>query len=60
MTETGDLTYRRTPSAARTAIRLHDHARAPHSLLGSVGTTTPVENIIIDLRPSGLFETTRQ
>jgi uncharacterized protein YndB with AHSA1/START domain len=59
MTETGELTYRRV-HRARPEL-LFDCMTTPEHLThfwGPAGTTTPVENIVIDLRPGGAFETT--
>jgi uncharacterized protein YndB with AHSA1/START domain/pimeloyl-ACP methyl ester carboxylesterase len=59
MTETGELTYRRVHRASREL--LFDCMTTPEHLThfwGPAGTTTPVGNIVIDLRPGGVFETT--
>lgn len=59
MTETGELTYRRVHRAPPEL--LFDCMTTPEHLAhfwGPAGTTTPVENIVIDLRPGGAFETT--
>jgi uncharacterized protein YndB with AHSA1/START domain len=59
MTETGELTYRRVHQASREL--LFDCMTRPEHLThfwGPVGTTTPVGNITVDLRPGGVFETT--
>ena len=59
MTETGELTYRRVHEASREL--LFDAMTTPEHLThfwGPVGTTTPVANITVDLRPGGVFETT--
>jgi uncharacterized protein YndB with AHSA1/START domain len=59
MTETGELTYRRVHRAPPEL--LFDCMTTPEHLThfwGPAGTTTPVENIVIDLRPGGAFETT--
>lgn len=59
MTTTGELTYRRVHHASRE--RLFDCMTTPEHLThfwGPIGTTTPIGNITIDLRPGGVFETT--
>ncbi|MGI5227731.1 SRPBCC family protein [Actinoallomurus sp. CA-142502] len=59
MTETGELTFRRVHRASPEL--LFDCMTTPEHLAhfwGPAGTTTPVENIVIDLRPGGAFETT--
>jgi uncharacterized protein YndB with AHSA1/START domain len=59
MTETGELTYRRVHRASREL--LFDCMTTPEHLThfwGPAGTTTPVDGIVIDLRPGGVFETT--
>jgi uncharacterized protein YndB with AHSA1/START domain len=59
MTATGELTYRRVHRASPEL--LFDCMTAPEHLAhfwGPAGTTTPVGNIVIDLRPGGVFETT--
>lgn len=59
MTDTGELTYRRVHSASPEL--LFDCMTTPEHLTrfwGPTGTTTPVENIVVDLRPGGAFETT--
>ncbi|WP_067186898.1 SRPBCC family protein [Microtetraspora niveoalba] len=59
MTETGELTYRRVHRASPEL--LFDCMTTPEHLThfwGPTGTTTPVENITVDLRPGGVFETT--
>lgn len=59
MSETGELTYRRVHEAPREL--LFDCMTVPEHLAcfwGPAGTTTPVENIVVDLRPGGAFETT--
>ena len=59
MTETGELTYRRVHRASPEL--LFDCMTTPEHLThfwGPVGTTTPVGNITVDLRPGGAFETT--
>jgi uncharacterized protein YndB with AHSA1/START domain len=58
-TETGELTIRRTHRAS--PERLFDCMTTPEHLThfwGPTGTTTPIDNITIDLRPGGVFETT--
>lgn len=55
----GELTYRRTHSTPRELV--FDCMTQPGHLTrfwGPVGTTTPVDGIVIDLRPGGAFETT--
>jgi uncharacterized protein YndB with AHSA1/START domain len=59
MTQTGEFTYRRVHRASREL--LFDCMTTPEHLSrfwGPTGTTTPVANITIDLRPGGVFETT--
>lgn len=59
MSETGELTYRRVHHASPEL--LFDCMTTPEHLArfwGPKGTTTPVENIVVDLRPGGAFETT--
>jgi uncharacterized protein YndB with AHSA1/START domain len=59
VTETGELTFRRVHRASPEL--LFDCMTRPEHLThfwGPTGTTTPVENITIDLRPGGAFETT--
>ena len=59
MSETGEFTYRRVHRASPEL--LFDCMTDPEHLTqfwGPVGTTTPVGNIILDLRPGGVFETT--
>ena len=59
MTVTDELTYRRVHRGAPEL--LFDCMTTPEHLThfwGPVGTTTPVGNIVIDLRPGGAFETT--
>jgi len=59
MTETGELTYRRVHTASPEL--LFDCMTSPEHLTqfwGPTGTTTPIENITVDLRPGGVFETT--
>lgn len=58
MTETGQMTFRRVHRAS--PERLFDCLTTPEHLThfwGPTGTTTPVDNITIDLRPGGAFET---
>ncbi|WP_329259336.1 SRPBCC domain-containing protein [Actinoallomurus sp. NBC_01490] len=59
MSETGELTYRRVHRASPEL--LFDCMTTPEHLThfwGPAGTTTPAENIVVDLRPGGAFETT--
>jgi uncharacterized protein YndB with AHSA1/START domain len=59
MTGTGEFTYRRVHRA--TPELLFDCLTMPEHLArfwGPAGTTTPVGNITVDLRPGGVFETT--
>jgi uncharacterized protein YndB with AHSA1/START domain len=59
MNETGELTYRRVHTASPELV--FDCMTKPEHLAnfwGPVGTTTPVDNITVDLRPGGIFETT--
>jgi uncharacterized protein YndB with AHSA1/START domain len=59
MTETGELTYRRVHRASPEL--LFDCMTTPEHLThfwGPAGTTTPLGNIAVDLRPGGAFETT--
>ena len=59
MTETGEMTHRRVHRAS--PERLFDCMTTPEHLAhfwGPTGTTTPVGNITVDLRPGGAFETT--
>ncbi|HVV18373.1 MAG TPA: SRPBCC domain-containing protein [Pseudonocardiaceae bacterium] len=59
MTSTGELTIRRVHRGSPEL--LFDCMTTPEHLThfwGPVGTTTPVENIVVDLRPGGAFETT--
>ena len=59
MTETGELTYRRVHrGVARVAVRRMTTPEHLTHFWGPVGTTTPVANITVDLRPGGVFETT--
>jgi uncharacterized protein YndB with AHSA1/START domain len=57
--ETGELTYRRVHRASPEV--LFDCMTTPEHLThfwGPTGTTTPVSDIVVDLRPGGAFETT--
>lgn len=59
MTETGELTYRRVHRASPEL--LFDCMTSPEHLThfwGPAGTTTPIDGIVVDLRPGGAFETT--
>jgi uncharacterized protein YndB with AHSA1/START domain len=59
MTETGELTIRRVHHGSPEL--LFDCMTTPEHLThfwGPTGTTTPVDNITVDLRPGGRFETT--
>jgi uncharacterized protein YndB with AHSA1/START domain len=59
MIETGELTFRRVHRASPEL--LFDCMTTPEHLThfwGATGTTTPIGNITIDLRPGGVFETT--
>jgi uncharacterized protein YndB with AHSA1/START domain len=59
MTETGEFTYRRVHRASPEL--LFDCMTTPEHLTrfwGPAGTTTPVDGIVVDLRPGGAFETT--
>jgi len=59
MTEPGELTYRRVHRASPEL--LFDCMTTPEHLThfwGPTGTSTPVDGIVIDLRPGGVFETT--
>ena len=59
MTETGELTYRRVHRASPEL--LFDCMTRPEHLThfwGPAGTSTPIDNITVDLRPGGVFETT--
>jgi uncharacterized protein YndB with AHSA1/START domain len=59
MTETGEFTYRRVHRGSREL--LFDCLTTPEHLThvwGPAGTTTPIGNISVDLRPGGIFETT--
>jgi uncharacterized protein YndB with AHSA1/START domain len=57
-TATGELTYRRVHQAPRQL--LFECLTRPEHLThfwGPDGTTTPVDRIVVDLRPGGAFET---
>ena len=59
MTETGEMKFSRVHQAS--PERLFDCMTTPEHLAhfwGPTGTTTPVDNITVDLRPGGAFETT--
>jgi len=59
MSEIGEFTYRRVHRAPPEL--LFDCMTEPEHLThfwGPLGTTTPVDNITVDLRPGGVFETT--
>ncbi len=59
MSEIGEFTYSRVHQAS--AELLFDCMTEPEHLThfwGPVGTSTPVDNITVDLRPGGVFETT--
>ncbi|MEW9556088.1 SRPBCC domain-containing protein [Nonomuraea sp. NPDC050783] len=59
MTGTGELTYRRIHHASREL--LFDCMTTPEHLThfwGPAGTSTPIDGIVIDLRPGGVFRTT--
>ena len=59
MTTTGELTFSRVHRASPEL--LFDCMTNPEHLThfwGPTGTTTPVGNIVVDLRPGGVFETT--
>ncbi|MEV4535748.1 SRPBCC domain-containing protein [Asanoa sp. NPDC049518] len=59
MTDTGELTYRRVHDASPEV--LFDCMTQPAHLThfwGPTGTTTPLDGIVVDLRPGGAFETT--
>jgi uncharacterized protein YndB with AHSA1/START domain len=59
MTETGELTFRRVHRAPRELVFecMTTPAHLSH-FWGPTGTSTPVGNITVDLRPGGVFETT--
>ena len=56
---TGELTFRRVHrgSPALLFACMTEPAHLTH-FWGPAGTTTPVEHIVVDLRPGGAFETT--
>ena len=57
-TDLGELTYRRVHKAPREL--LFEVMTTPEHLThfwGPTGTTTPVDGIVVDLRPGGAFET---
>lgn len=59
MSETGELTYTRVHSASPELV--FDCMTTPEHLThfwGPTGTTTPLDGIVVDLRPGGAFETT--
>jgi uncharacterized protein YndB with AHSA1/START domain len=59
MTGTGELTFRRVHRGSPDL--LFDCMTRPEHLThfwGPLGTTTPVDNIVVDLRAGGAFETT--
>lgn len=59
MTELGELTYTRVHDAPPEL--LFDCMTTPEHLThfwGPAGTTTPIDGIVVDLRPGGVFETT--
>ncbi|MGK5740500.1 SRPBCC family protein [Micromonospora sp. URMC 103] len=59
MTEIGEATFRRVHRGSPEL--LFDCMTRPEHLThfwGPVGTTTPVDGIVVDLRPGGAFETT--
>lgn len=59
MTATGEMTFRRVHRASPEL--LFDCMTTPEHLArfwGPTGTTTPIDNITVDLRPGGAFETT--
>jgi uncharacterized protein YndB with AHSA1/START domain len=58
VTDLDDLTYRRVHRAQREL--LFECMTSPEHLTqfwGPAGTTTPVDRIVVDLRPGGAFET---
>lgn len=59
MTGTGELTFRRVHRGSPELLFacMTEPAHLTH-FWGPAGTTTPVENIVVDLRPGGAFETT--
>ncbi len=57
-TNLGEVTYTRTYDAPRDLVfRCMTEPEHLAHFWGPVGVTTPVENITIDLRPGGAFET---
>jgi uncharacterized protein YndB with AHSA1/START domain len=56
---TGSLTYRRVHDAPPALLFdcMTDPAHLTH-FWGPAGTTTPLDGIVVDLRPGGAFETT--
>ncbi|GAA0744074.1 SRPBCC domain-containing protein [Dactylosporangium roseum] len=59
MTDIGELVFRRVHRAPPEL--LFDCMTTPEHLArfwGPTGSSTPVENIVVDLRPGGVFETT--
>lgn len=59
MTETAEMTFRRVHQGS--PERLFDCMTMPEHLAhfwGPTGMTTPIDNITVDLRPGGVFETT--
>ena len=59
MSKTGELTYRRVHHASPEL--LFDCMTQPEHLThfwGPAGTTTPIDHIVVELRPGGAFETT--
>jgi len=59
VTGTGELTFRRVHRGSPELLFacMTEPAHLTH-FWGPAGTTTPVENIVVDLRPGGAFETT--
>ncbi|MEV0716442.1 SRPBCC domain-containing protein [Asanoa sp. NPDC050611] len=59
MTDPGELTYRRVHDAPPELLFdcMTDPAHLTH-FWGPTGTTTPLDGIVVDLRPGGAFETT--
>jgi uncharacterized protein YndB with AHSA1/START domain len=58
MSMVGEFTYRRVHDAARETV--FECMTTPEHLThfwGPAGTTTPLENIVVELRPGGRFET---
>ncbi|HEY3723704.1 MAG TPA: SRPBCC domain-containing protein [Acidimicrobiia bacterium] len=57
-TNVGEVTYTRTYDAPRDLVfRCMTEPEDLAHFWGPVGVTTPVENITVDLRPGGAFET---